>query len=296
MDGIQCPCMESKEEQTNNMWDALEVAEGKAREPMLRQLALATDTVKLCYELGVDVGAFVAEVEKQNQETVLSGLLLRRVLTDLRTIWLLCVNGYTGQAGVLCASLYENALTIEAVADSHKRAKQVLSSPGGGQPWSVKTLAEIAAKRLTQDPRRSEKAKSVEEERDFIYFSYRWLCKLKHPTIPSLLYEAGATQTGVRRFAVSAMPDVAQRDVCNKGMILASAVNRTWYAMRAMTDACTRAEAGAEEAVSLEARLSGLGKHLEESLEEYTKGTPPFILDPKTHDVVAYGDRLAKEP
>jgi hypothetical protein len=288
--------MGSKTEQTKSSWAALEAAEQVAFASILQQLSSATEAVKLCYELGVDVGFLLAEVGEQSQHTVLSGLLLKRILTDLRTIWLLCVKGYTSQAGVLCASLYENALTTEVVAGSDERTTKVMLAPGGGQPWSVKTLAELAARRMVEAPHKEEGGKSVEEERDFIYFSYRWLCKLKHPTIPSLLYEAGATQTGVHRFAVAAMPDVAQRDACNKGMILCSAISRTCYAIEAILDACQPNESAVTGAADLEARTSALREQLGECLDEYTKGSPAFLLDPSTHDVKAYGDRLAKEP
>lgn len=282
-------------EERESWWQALEAAERAAVAPILQRLSLAAEAVELCYELGVDVGFLLAGVREQSQETRLSGLLLRRILTDLRAVWVSCVKGYTSQAGVLCASLFENALTAEVVAGSGELAEEVIRAPGGELPWSVKELVKRAAEHEVGASSLAGEVNPVETESDYMYFSYRWLCKLKHPTVPSLLYEAGAARTGKLSFAPLAVPDVAERDACNKGMILCTAVNRVLKAVSAMIMACKEDPERAEPVAELEERKGRLAELLDRCLDEYTKGTPPFLLDPASHRVRAYGDRLARD-
>lgn len=160
-------------EKNERKWQALEGMERLAEPSISQRLRSAAEAVEFCYELGVDVGLLLARRQEQGQETRLSGLLLRRILTDLRAVWILCVKGYTSQAGVLCTSLFENALAAELVANSRELAEEVIRAPGGELPWSVKELVRRVAEHEAGASGVEGQASPIESESEYMYFTYR---------------------------------------------------------------------------------------------------------------------------
>ena len=66
----------------------------------------------------------------------------------------------------------------------------------------------------------------------YVYASYKYLCKIKHPTFRSSVHDAGATQVRNREFSVMAAPDIRPEDLSQKVVVLMISLSRILQAVR----------------------------------------------------------------
>lgn len=216
------------------LWRSSFAMEASASLKLAEMLNPFQKPVEICYECGVEVPTLKCKRSKEKDLRV-SSLFLKRTLNDLRAIWHLLLLGYTSQAGSIAAAAFENALIASCVAGNVDRADRLLNSESGDSPWSVVELCKMKAKQM------KEEAEIIEEtftEKDFdlawmgIYGAYKWLCRIKHPTLPSTLHDAFSASAKSEEFVVMAAPDIREEDLPNKFTILAITISRIHDAIR----------------------------------------------------------------
>ena len=257
-------------------WDLLKPKEVEAVPIITQQLGQFGILMQKCYDCGVNV-QFIEMKRSSEPDMQYSGLLLKRVLTDLRVLWHNCVGGYTAQAATITTSLFENALAMEVIAGNPERAKIISESEGGDLPWSVKQMASFYEADRGYE----------EDEKGFIYYNYRALCKIKHPTLPSLLHEAGSTKTADGKYVIMALPNKSAEDLGAKGVICAAAIHNTRLAI----DAFVRA--GEPDYSSIRYKkcnevFASIDDALPKAFTEATKDGVPFQLDRHTYKIRSY--------
>lgn len=203
-------------------------------------LAPYNKPIENCYECGVEVPTLPCKRSKEI-DLLLSALFLKRSLTDLRAIWLLLLQGYTSQAGSIAAATFENALMSSCIAGDLGRAEKLSKSETGESPWKVVDLCKIMAKQSEIEAKIINKPYSqanFEIEWMELYGSYKWLCKIKHPTIPSTLHDAFAASVKSEEYVVMAVPDLRPDDLPNKFTILSITISRIHAAIRNFAFSC----------------------------------------------------------
>lgn len=218
------------------LWDASLSMEEGARIALHPQLTAFEPAIRSCYEAGVQVAALPVRVAAREHIDV-AALFLKKTLTDLRAAWLVLRTGYTSPAAALVASLWENALSAAHIS-KHPESITALS-PGADLPWGAQRLAKLSARDLVGElSSTTEKFELAWRE---AYASYKWLCKMKHPTLRSAGHDAFSAATGEGDYVVMAAPDIRSHDIANKAMLLAIASSRTFEALSAFVYA-TRCE------------------------------------------------------
>jgi hypothetical protein len=273
------------------LWSALEAAELSALQLVTGQLKPFRSPVCDCYEAGVQSQCLPGE-RRSAPDLRVAALYLKRVLMDLRATWLLCLRGYTAQAASVAASLYENALATEVIAGTAALASRCVEEQGKGLPWSVLRLTELrVAKREALAKQRGETY--TDEQRlsagEITYFGYRWLCKMKHPTIPALLHEASGTKVDARTFVIMALPSANEADLILKGLILTGAV------LEAKAAICAFADGGAPDTssaayTSFADRIGRVTPQLSLAFHEVCTEPPPFLLEQHGYTIRALKD------
>jgi hypothetical protein len=163
----------------------------------------------------------------------LAAFFLKRALLDLRATWQLVTSGYTSSGASVEASLVEHALAAEVLAAYPERVTEL--SEYGDIPWSPRKLAQLAsAAAAVRDG--SPQLVATERSRN-IYAAYKWLCKVKHPTLRSTLYGAQAHGSEDGAFVVMAAPDMRQADLPVKRVLLTIVLGRTVQAIKAFVAA-----------------------------------------------------------
>jgi hypothetical protein len=209
---------ETQKRPFEELWDLLDEAEANAPRILYDLLYDYGGALRSCCALGVELPYLP---ESQAIKTKLSlrvaALFLKRVLNDLRGVWLLVARGYTSQAACVAASLWENSLVVTCVAGNEERANQCVSDDDGQIPWKPQVLAKIHAETRMKGATEEER---VTEEL-ITYSFYRWLCRVKHPTLPSVTHDsfsAGAGSEG--GYLLMAFPDVRPEDLPVKTFLL----------------------------------------------------------------------------
>ncbi len=162
-------------------------------------------------------------------------MFLKRALTDLRVVWKLLSVGYTSQAAVVAAALFEHALAVNSLAGSKFRLEEYVNTERGDIPWGPQQLAKILAEQERREAvamGRSFSSRDYELRWGYVYVSYKYLCKIKHPTFRSTAHDAGATQVREREFSVMAAPDVRLEDLPQKVIVLMISLSRILQAVR----------------------------------------------------------------
>jgi hypothetical protein len=224
--------MQSAPSRFEPLWSELETIEGKAITAIAKQIAAFELPVRLCFE----AGCLAPTLEGQRRGTIdlsITGMFLKRVLTDLRTIWLLLVRGYTTQAGSLAATLFENALVVAVVAGNEARAKEIQRADG--IPWSTQELTKMQAAIWTKDAIERGQPYTKKEQAEawqLTYFQYKWMCQLKHPSPQTVKHDASATLVDDRNFAVVVLPDVRKENLPVKIAMLGSTLHRAIEAIK----------------------------------------------------------------
>ena len=219
------------------LWFACERMEAAAFVAIHKQLADFEPVIMNCYETGVQTPTLPANRHNEPDLSI-AALFLKKALNDLRSTWLLIRLGYTSQAASVAASLFENSLTVVCIAGKPKNLEKLNYTRSGDLPWSPQQLSKIQAEQW-RDEARITGSKFEQENFELawrdVYASYKWLCKIKHPTIGSALHDATSTLLDSREYVVMAAPDIRPEDVAVKATILAISVNRIREALRSFS-------------------------------------------------------------
>jgi hypothetical protein len=165
-------------------------------------------------------------------------LFLKRILTDLRVVWSLCLSGYTSQAGTLVCSLFENSLVVQVLSKNKKDALKFMNSRFPELPWSVQELIQMLVRREGED-KGDRKLHRDEFDKQWMerYSVYKWLCNIKHPTYLSALHGSKATKDiDDKGYLLMATPDTSEKDLPFKLMIFQIAILYTKNAIEKYVD------------------------------------------------------------
>lgn len=221
---------------SKGLWKACYQMEISAALTIDDQLKSLEESVTILYECGVEVVTLRESNLKVSAGMGIGGIFLKRCLTDLRGIWSLLQIGYTSQAACIAAATFENALIVEAIVNNDDRAKEIITSEFGDSPWSVVQLCKFHADQVREESRILERDFSdAEFEIAWVqlYSAYKWLCKIKHPTVPSALHVIGTSRiNGKSEYVIMAVPDIRVEDVPNKLTILIIVISRVRSAIR----------------------------------------------------------------
>lgn len=216
------------------LWQACNSMEVAAVVKLSADLRPFHEAIADCYEAGVQVPTLPAN-RHDGDDLLLAALFLKRTLNDLRSVWTQTVTGYTSQAASVAAALFEHALAVEALAGSTGNAKRLRQTKNGDLPWSPLELAKLHASNVRQEAHRKGKTFT---DADYelawreVYGAYKFLCKIKHPTIRSTLHDAPAASVRQSEYVVMAAPDLRDEDLPVKATILMMAISRTYQAIR----------------------------------------------------------------
>ncbi len=132
---------------SESVWDMLDSLEDQASSKLSPKLAPLAPAVAMSYELGMESALLPAD-RRGGIDLAVSGLYLKRALTDLRALWLLTVQGYTAQAATVATSLFENALAAEVTSGNvalanGETARQIHSRMSPNLPRDLQSLLAI---------------------------------------------------------------------------------------------------------------------------------------------------------
>lgn len=216
------------------LWEACGQVELSVTIELTTQLAPFQMPISNCYEAGVQAPTLKGK-RHHNDDMRLAALFLKRTLNDLRSTWLLAGMGYTSQAASVCAALFEHGLAVNALAGHPQNAKKLLKTKSGDLPWSPIELSKILAEQHREEAgvtKRSFKKTEYEQAWREVYSAYKFLCKIKHPTIRSAAHDAFSASVREDEYVVMAAPDLRPEDLPLKATILMIAVSRTYQAIR----------------------------------------------------------------
>jgi len=264
-----------KNETTAGLWDACDGMELSAMKVIAEQLRPFAEPIRQCYEAGVLAPTLPARRHGEPDVT-LAAPFLKRSLNDLRATWLLLLRGYTSSAAAVAASLFEHSLTVIAITAAAENVAALNGAPGGDVPWTPKELSQILAGRW----RRKELAAGSAPPLDDYelawresYGAYRWLCKIKHPTLPSTLHDTRSTLREPGEYVVMASPDIRPGDLAVKKMILGTSINHTREAILAFAEALN-----CDETTEIYAGFGSLMSSVVSNILSHLKDSPPTAL------------------
>jgi len=248
---------------SEGFWSALSGLELASSPKIAEMLKPFLQPITDCYECGVEVPTLPCRRET-TKDIGVAALFLKRSLNDLRATWNLALLGYTSQAGAVAAAAFENALAISCVAGSISRAEQFLKSKSG-LPWSVASLCGMHARRTTED----------ENYWKVLYSQYEWLCKVKHPTIPSALHDAFSVSLTGAEYMIMAAPDTRMQDLPSKAFVLSVTILRVTEAIERFALA-RQLDFERSSVISWQERLDSIAANLDNALAPLMKMPLPF--------------------
>jgi hypothetical protein len=221
--------IDAKESPADGAWLRLDSLEHAASTKLSEQLRPFEGPFQDTYEAGIIAPVLRAEALKET-DVRCAALHFKRVLNDLRCVWLLLRSGYTSQAASIAASLYENALGTVCLTISPRNVEAYLASDSGELPWSPMAMSKMVVEHEGHAPG----TKAFENQWRALYADYVWLCQTKHPTMPSVLHDtsASAVRDG---YVVMALPNVYPQDMPLKAGIAISSLHRTHDGIEALT-------------------------------------------------------------
>ncbi|EMT49948.1 hypothetical protein I532_24945 [Brevibacillus borstelensis AK1] len=170
-----------------------------------------------------------------SSDLIVAALFLKRCLNDFRAVWRLLNIGYTSQAACIAAATFEYALMISVVSGRVDRARIINELDETESPWKASELCQMEVDALREEAKingeRFSKADSKKAYKS-LYSLYKWLCKIKHPTLLSVQYDAGATSTRDGEYVIMAAPDIDVLDLANKYKVLNVLIGRLHAAIR----------------------------------------------------------------
>lgn len=227
--------MTTKDNNTNNKhWEACIQMELNASIVLSKQLFPFNEPIANLYEAGILAPTIPGKRHNEIDMRV-AALFLKKSLNDLRAIWIAVNTGYTSQAASVAATLYENALAVICLAGDYKNTQKLLDSKDGDLPWKPQQQAQIVAKRWQlEEITMGNQFSDAEYEKSWrdVYAAYKWLCKIKHPTLRSALHDAYTTVQSSKEYVVMAAPDIREEDLPVKSALLMIAISRVREAIR----------------------------------------------------------------
>ena len=227
--------MEAHQQQSpSGLWDACGGMELVAQAHLTKALEPFRAPLADCYEAGTQVTTL--RIDRSSEEDLSFGaLFLKRTLNDFRSVWVQTSMGFTSQAAAVAASLFEHALSVETLAGSPSNVERLRQAPNGDLPWSPMQLAKAHAANVRKEAQvvgRPYSNSDFELAWREVYGGYKFLCKIKHPTIRSAHHDASSTTVEGDQYVVMAAPDVRPVDLPMKATILTMAIARTYQAVR----------------------------------------------------------------
>jgi hypothetical protein len=250
-------------------WSSLTDFEHIAAKRLQDELRIYDKEFCRCAEAGMQVTA-LPHSHRGSLRLKLSALFLKRILNDLRGVWLLLKSGYTSQAAAIAASLYENALAVQCIADNDKRALDLEKSTSGALPWNIAMMCKF----VTGD----EKNKKQDYDKIWksLYGQYAWLCEIKHPTLHQSIYDAGATSVE-STYAVIPFPDIRDDNLGTKIQICLIVLFSAQCAIRAFAEGAD-VQRDSEETKLFEVRSKEAFQFIEDQLKDKNHISMPFAI------------------
>jgi len=261
------------------LWAALENMEAAATHLLSQELGPFEASLRSCYEAGVQAPTLKGSRHKE-PDMLLAALFLKRVLNDLRGLWVLIRSGYSSQAASVAASLFENALLVVSLVGNRTNASKLRASPQGELPWGPIDLAKVAARRQQREVRQAGGSfDDTQYERAWreVYSAYKWLCQVKHPTLPSAAHDAFGASVRPDEYVLMAAPDVRDTDLAVKATILAISVNRALEAIQAFAGSLQGHESEPNYR-EFQARLESSWVGAIEAYKSIGRGSLPFDI------------------
>lgn len=199
---------------TDGVWERLDKIEFGTIERFGGLLA----DFSLVFKDAYDVGYLVPTLRPARLPVLdlsFAKLFLKRVLNDLRVVWLLLLSGYTSQAASVAASLYESALASICLTLHQKNIDKFGSTSNGQIPWNKAEMAKMvarASKKVASDAEREKLWKAS-------YRHYTWLCDIKHASRGSIIHDARASEIPGKGCVVMAIPNLKDEDMKFKATI-----------------------------------------------------------------------------
>ena len=267
------------ESSPSGLWDTCDRLETVASESLVAQLGAFHAPFRDCYEAGVQAPTLTDDREIAF-DMRLAALFLKRSLNDLRAVWVVTCMGYTSEAATIAAALYEHALAVEALAGSEARARELQESSSGDLPWSPLELAKTHAQLMREEAvscGTSIPDDDYERLRREVYSAYKYLCKIKHPTLRSTSHDAGSTNLRDGEFAVMAAPDLRPEDLSLKATVLMISVSRIYQAVRrySLNSECDREQPYYQDFLH---RMQGVVPGAINAYKSLTTGPLPFDI------------------
>jgi hypothetical protein len=144
-------------------WDTLQEVEYHAEKSLCKKLADYEDGFRLCVETGVQVTT-LKHTNRGALQLKCAALFLKRLLNDLRTIWLMLNHGYTSQAASVSASLFENALVVQVVSKNKDRALKLQAAASEKLPWDVAAMCK-----MVESDTKAESLRRCESNNEYIF-------------------------------------------------------------------------------------------------------------------------------
>jgi hypothetical protein len=255
-------------------WAVLPELEHTAKSRIQGTLDAFEPAFRLCADLGVQVPALPTD-KPRTESAKLSALFLKRVLNDLRGVWVLLNTGYPSQAASIAASLFENAAIIQCIAGNEARAAKVSKNPFDKLPWDNAQMCKFIS---VDEAKRGEVTAVNTEAWKYLYGQYCWLCEIKHPTLHQTIYDAGATARSDSSYAVMTYPDIRQDNVGTKRQICYIVITATEAALRAFARA-TDAKRDSAGYLAFESRVQEINKIIVAELKSSKRYHGFGILD-----------------
>ena len=201
-------------------WLRLDSLEAAAQEKLAEQLRLFEAPFRDTYEAAVIAPVLRAGAPVES-DVRCAALHFKRVLNDLRSVWLLLRMGYASQAAAVAASLYENALATVCLTISADNVQTYLKSDSGELPWKPMAMAKMVVEHEGKIPGTAD----YENGWRALYAHYVWLCQTKHPTMPSVVHDTRAS-TVRNGYVVMALPNVHAQDLPLKAQVAIISLHR----------------------------------------------------------------------
>lgn len=259
------------------LWKTSDKSEAVAVERVKQQLKPFRGPLTRCYEAGVQVATLPAS-NHGAPHLSLSALFLKRTLTDLRSVWLLLIRGYTSQAASVAAALFEHGLAATVLAGDPDAASAVEEAQGD-VPWSASALCKRAARVSQVSSEDADSANDWERAAWEAYAGYKYLCKIKHPTLRSTVHDTGASKVKANgeKFSVVSVPDVRREDLPQKALILLMSISRVYQAVRQFHSAIEVEEDRPEYADFL-SRVESIVEETKEAAKAVGSAPLPFSV------------------
>lgn len=250
----------------DGLWDILCEVESKAAGLLNTVLNDFEEPFRRAYECGVEVVTLPSK-RKHQRDLLAGGLFLKRSLTDLRSIWLLCRTGYSSQAACISAALFENSLVSSCVVGNTELAEEALSAENGDIPWKPKQLSKMYAA-------------ETEGSWQQIYASYKWLCKLKHPHTTYAVHDSRATRREDKReYVIMAFPDFRPENHSTLTTIMTTSLSRVLGAIERFYQFLD-VEVQDVRSVKFKEKLDSVAPLLEAAYLKHFKNDLPVTVSP----------------